>query len=56
MVLSYRETGKCVKYPDNLPWRKKFAWIPTRVDDGRIVWLEFVMIVTRTRKWPIDFK
>jgi hypothetical protein len=29
-------------------WHKKFAWLPTLLDDGSVVWLE-------TYKWKEDY-
>lgn len=55
MILSRKENGTRIEYQKDIPWKKKFAWFPIRVDDGRIVWLEYVLTVVRTRKWPIDF-
>jgi hypothetical protein len=55
MILNYKQNGKCPTYPDQLDWVKSFAWLPTTVDDGRIVWLEYVMKLTRTRKYPTDY-
>ena len=54
MILSYK-TNCNPEYPKDLKWVKRFAWFPTRVDDGRIVWLEDVMTLTRTMKYPNDF-
>lgn len=56
MIINYKENGDKIKYPNDLKWVKSFAWLPVRVDDGRIVWLEYIMKITRTRKFPIDYK
>jgi hypothetical protein len=55
MVINYKEDCKPPEYPKDTKWVKIFAWFPIRVDDGRIVWLENVMTLTRTMKYPTDF-
>jgi len=54
MILSYK-TNRNPEYPKDLEWVMKFAWFPVRVDDGRVVWLEYVKTITRTMKYPDDF-
>ena len=53
MILSNKYNGvPPPEYSKQIKWVKKFAWFPTKVDDGRIVWWEYVMTVTRTMKYP----
>jgi len=52
MILSYKENGQYPLYQRDIKWVKRFAWFPIQVDDGRIVWLEYVMTITRTLKYP----
>ena len=63
MILLNTETNFNPKHPKNWVWNKTFAWLPVRVDDGRVVWLEYVLKtkpknskpIYQTRKFPRDF-
>lgn len=47
------------RYYDNKEWHKKFLWLPTRIDDSRIVWLETVwrqLIIDDEGSWAGGFK
>ena len=63
MILKNTKTNCNPEHPKNWVWVKTFAWIPVKVDDGRIVWLEYVFktkpkngkTIYQTRKFPRDF-